>query len=60
MKRLTLITLVLVTVVLAGFLHGNYTKHGITRELLLKEVYTAQYPVTIPTETRAQTINVPF
>ena len=60
MKRLTLITFFLVTVVFAGFLHGSYTQHGKTRESLLKKAYTTQYPVTIPTDTLTQPINVPF
>lgn len=60
MKRLTLITLILVTGVLAGVLHGNYTQHGRMEGLSLKEAYMAQYPETIPTVPRTQVINAPF
>ena len=60
MKRLLLFTCVLVTVVLAGVLHGNYKHQEEGEGLSLKEAYTVQYPVTIPDVSSGVMTTVPF
>ena len=60
MKRLLLLTCVLVTVVLAGVLHGNYNHQESGEGFSLKEAYTAQYPETMPSIAPTTMINIPF
>ena len=60
MKRLLLFTCVLVTVVLAGVLHGNYKHQGSEKGLALKEAYSVQYPETIPGVSPVVMSPVPF
>jgi len=48
MKRLLVITLILVTVVLAGALQGNYIQRERVEGTSLKAVYGAYYPEGIP------------
>lgn len=60
MKRLLLLTCVLVTVVLAGVLHGNYKHQESGEALSLKEAYMAHYPETIPAVSPIVMMTVPF
>jgi hypothetical protein len=60
MKRLLLITLVLVTGVLAGILHGNYKQQEAKEGISLKEAYMVQYPETIPMIEPTWMVTVPF
>ena len=60
MKRLLLITLMLVTVALAGVLHGNYVQQESVEGNSLKVAYGACYPEGIPTITRIPATSIPF
>ena len=60
MKRLLLIAWMLVTVVLAGGLHGYYKHQESDERLSFKEAYMVQYPVTIPMVEPIVTRTVPF
>ena len=60
MKRLLLLTCVLVTVVLAGVLQGNYNHQESEEGLSLKEAYTVQYPESIPVVSPFVMTTVPF
>jgi hypothetical protein len=48
MKRLLLLTLILLTVTLAGVLHGNAIHHEMMEYLSLSEAYKNLYPETMP------------
>jgi len=60
MKRLVLITLLLVTVAIAEVLRGHYTQHEIVEEIALKVAYGAYYPEGIPTITLIPATTIPF
>jgi hypothetical protein len=60
MKRLLLLTCVLVTVVLAGVLHGNYNHQEVEEGLALREAYVVQYPETMPAIEPVTMIDIPF
>jgi len=60
MKRLVLITLMLVTVALAGVLHGNYSQQENAEGTSLKVAYGAYYPEGIPTITLIPVTTIPF
>ena len=47
MKRLLLLTLILVTVTLAGILHGSSIHHDIMEDISLSEAYKHLYPETM-------------
>ena len=51
MKRLLLITCILVTVFLAGVLQGSYSRHEKADNSSLDKVYSNHYPATVPTIT---------
>lgn len=48
MKRLLLITCILVTVFLAGVLQGSYSLHEKADNFSLDKVYSNHYPATVP------------
>jgi len=48
MKRLLVLTLILLTVTLAGVLHGNATHHEMMEYISLSEAYKPLYPETMP------------
>jgi hypothetical protein len=60
MKRLLLLTCILVTVVLAGALHGHYKHHDSGKNLSLEEAYRVQYPETMPAVSHIVMTTVPF
>jgi len=60
MKRLLVITLILVTVVLAGVLQGNYIQQESITGTSLKAAYSAYYPEAIPTITLIPVTTIPF
>ena len=60
MKRLVLLTCILVTVVLAGALHGHYKHQDNGKNLSLKEAFTVQYPETMPAVSPIVITTVPF
>jgi hypothetical protein len=60
MKRLLLLTCILVTVVLAGALHGHYKHQDNGNNLSLQEAYRVQYPETIPTISPIVMTTFPF
>jgi hypothetical protein len=60
MKRLLLLTCVLVTVVLAGVLHGNYNHQESGEGLSLRQAYAAQYPETMPAIAPITMIDIPY
>ena len=47
MKRLLLLTLILVTVTLAGILHGSSIRHDGMEDIALSEAYKHLYPETM-------------
>ena len=47
MKRLLLLTLILLTVTLAGVLHGNVIQHDMMEYISLSEAYKNLYPETM-------------
>jgi hypothetical protein len=47
MKRLLLLTFILLTVTLAGLLHGNYTHRERMEYISLSEAYKNLYPETL-------------
>ena len=57
MKRLLLLTLILLTVTLAGVLHGNAIHHDMIENISLSETYKHLYPATMPFDTL---IHYPF
>ena len=59
MKRLLVITLIL-TVVLAGVLQGNYIQQESVEGTSLKAAYGAYYPEGIPTITLIPATTIPF
>ena len=60
MKRLLLLTCVLVTVVLAGVLQGNYNNREIGEGLSLREAYAVKYPETLPAIEPVTMIDIPY
>jgi len=48
MKRLLLLTLMLLTVTLAGVLHGSSIHQDRMKSIALHQVYMDQYPETMP------------
>ena len=48
MKRKLLMKLILVTVALAGILHGGYMNHERAGEVLANQEYINQYPEPMP------------
>jgi len=48
MKRLLLITLILVTVALGGILHSGYMHHERAEEILASQEYMNHYPEPMP------------
>ena len=60
MKRLLLLTCVLVTVVLAGVLYGNYNHQENKEGLSLREAYMAQFPETMPAIAPVTMIDIPY
>ena len=47
MKRLLVLTLILLTVTLAGVLHGDAIHHDMMENISLSEAYKHLYPETI-------------
>ena len=47
MKRLVLLTLTILTVTLAGVLHGNAVHHEVMEHISLSEAYNHLYPETM-------------
>ena len=60
MKRLVLITLMLVTVALAGVLQSNYIQQESVEGISLKVAYGGYYPEGIPTITLIPVTTLPF
>jgi hypothetical protein len=60
MKRLLLFVLMLVTVVLAGVLQGNYIQQESVEGISLKVAYGACYPQGILASTLIPTTTIPF
>ena len=60
MKRLVLITLMLVTVALAGVLHGNYIQQESVEGTSLEVPYGTYYPDGIANITLIPLTTIPF
>jgi len=60
MKRLLVITLILVTVVLAGVLQGKNIQQERVEGTSLKAAYSAYYPEGIPPITLIPVTTIPF
>ena len=60
MKRLVLITLMLVTIALAGVLHGNYTQQESVEGTSLEVAYGTYYPDGIANSTLFPLTTIPF
>ena len=60
MKRLLVITVIVVTLVLAGALQGNYIQQKTVGGTSLKVAYGAYYPEGAPTSTLIPATTIPF